>query len=221
MTSMADPKHRCVFSTFYTTLRFCISQSDTLYNCWKKLVIMTKIVSDSGSRLRTHNCKQEISFTMCLVQYTPLTVDRAEHPKLQKCPDDRLYVVSTSHSPPALQTESHRFLCKAMTGPPPPPPQATVPIIQLAAISFSNALYFCFYFYSGVPSDISLPLLRLRGVKASHLLEATDFLVHLAFTLVSLSALKILSIHSLLLAAEPRFSTLEQEDVSGIQHPVS
>ena len=58
--------------------------------------------------------------TTCSAQQTRPTVGRTQQPKLQKCPDIRPYIVFTSHSPPTLQMESHRFLCKTITKDPNP-----------------------------------------------------------------------------------------------------
>ena len=89
-------------------------------HCWKNLVIMTEIFSRSGSRLRTHSRLTIKPFTTCSAQQIRPTVGRTQQPKLQKCPDIRPYIVFTSHSPPTIQLESHRFLYRTITKDPHP-----------------------------------------------------------------------------------------------------
>ena len=157
------------------------------------------------------------SFTVCPEQQKRLTVGRTQQPELQKCPDIRHYIVSTSHSPPTFQMESHRFLCKTMTKDPKPMfPSSDSPLSAspMPCIFASN---------SAVASPAALASLSPGSEALLQLIslnQQTSWCTsHLRLLVPQRSRFDQLI--SLLSAAQLKFPIVEQEDVSGIQRPVS
>ena len=155
-------------------------------------------------------------FTTCSAQQTRPTVGRTQQTKLQKWPDIRPYIVSTSHSPLTLQMESNRFLCKTfMKDPNPMFPSSDLPLsASPMPCVFANTSVLASPAASAFLSPGSEALLQLISLN-QHTSWCTS---HLRLSVPQRSRSDQLI--SLLSATQPKSSIVEQKDVSGIQRPV-